>query len=192
MVVVSFAFTLVHIDFTRRLVEEDLAERAVAFAREMAATVGNQEELESGPLLERQIQGVLAARPSVLHLDILSFSGDGARLVEPTHDAVRRPHRRSVRSRGLPRGFSCHGRPHNRVPHVSLDGEVTEFATFDNIVPTGLAVSGNTVYMGPSVSIPVRDGRLGLGQFQRVVLVECEGPRERTLDVSGWAPGLTR
>jgi hypothetical protein len=75
---------------------------------------------------------------------------------------------------------------------VSLDGEVTEFATFDNIVPTGLAVSGNTVYMGPSVSIPVRDGRLGLGQFQRVVLVECEGPRERTLDVSGWAPGLTR
>jgi hypothetical protein len=36
---------------------------------------------------------------------------------------------------------------HNRVLHVILDGEVTEFATFGNIVPTGLAVSGNTVYI---------------------------------------------
>ena len=37
--------------------------------------------------------------------------------------------------------------------------------------------------VGPSVSVPVRDGRLGLGQFQRIVLVEFEGPRERTIEV---------
>jgi secondary thiamine-phosphate synthase enzyme len=39
--------------------------------------------------------------------------------------------------------------------------------------------------VGPSVSVPVRDGRLALGEFQRIVLVEFEGPRERTIDVSG-------
>ncbi|HEU4369888.1 MAG TPA: secondary thiamine-phosphate synthase enzyme YjbQ [Methylomirabilota bacterium] len=39
--------------------------------------------------------------------------------------------------------------------------------------------------VGPSVSIPVRGGRLGLGRFQHIVLVEFEGPRERTIDVAG-------
>ena len=37
--------------------------------------------------------------------------------------------------------------------------------------------------IGPSVSVPVRGGRLDLGRFQRVVLVEFEGPRERTVAV---------
>jgi len=35
----------------------------------------------------------------------------------------------------------------------------------------------------PFVSVPVRDGRLGLGQFQRIVLLEFEGPRERAVEV---------
>ena len=39
--------------------------------------------------------------------------------------------------------------------------------------------------VGPSVSVPVRDGRLALGRFQRIVLVEFEGPRERTIEVWG-------
>ena len=39
--------------------------------------------------------------------------------------------------------------------------------------------------VGPSVSVPVRDGRLALGRFQRIVLVEFEGPRERTIQVWG-------
>ena len=39
--------------------------------------------------------------------------------------------------------------------------------------------------VGPSVTVPVRDGRLGLGEFQRIVLVEFEGPRQRTIEVSG-------
>jgi secondary thiamine-phosphate synthase enzyme len=41
--------------------------------------------------------------------------------------------------------------------------------------------------VGPSVSVPVRDGRLGLGQFQHIVLVEFEGPRQRTIEVTGGA-----
>jgi secondary thiamine-phosphate synthase enzyme len=38
--------------------------------------------------------------------------------------------------------------------------------------------------VGPSVSVPVRGGRLGLGPFQRIVLVELEGPRQREIDVT--------
>jgi secondary thiamine-phosphate synthase enzyme len=37
--------------------------------------------------------------------------------------------------------------------------------------------------VGPSVSVPVRNGRLALGEFQRIVLLEFEGPRARTIDV---------
>ena len=43
--------------------------------------------------------------------------------------------------------------------------------------------------VGPSVSVSVRDGRLGLGQFQRIVLLEFEGPRERVVEV-GCSPYL--
>src|SRR5437867_3733918 len=41
--------------------------------------------------------------------------------------------------------------------------------------------------VGPSVSVPVRDGRLGLGPFQHIVLVEFEGPRQRTIEVTAGA-----
>ena len=45
---------------------------------------------------------------------------------------------------------------HNRLLYVTLDGTITEVKTFTDIVPTGLALSGNTVYMaeaGPSLII---------------------------------------
>jgi hypothetical protein len=42
----------------------------------------------------------------------------------------------------------------NRVLWVTLDGEVTEVIAFDDIVPTGLAVSGNTVYMAEAGPVP--------------------------------------
>jgi secondary thiamine-phosphate synthase enzyme len=38
--------------------------------------------------------------------------------------------------------------------------------------------------VGPHLVIPVSDGGLQLGQWQRVVLVEFDGPRERVIDVS--------
>jgi hypothetical protein len=50
----------------------------------------------------------------------------------------------------------------NRVLHVALDGEITEFMAFGNVVPTGLDVWGNDVYMaeaGPVPHLPV-DGRV--------------------------------
>ena len=37
--------------------------------------------------------------------------------------------------------------------------------------------------VGPSVHVPVRDGKLALGEFQRIVLMEFEGPRRRAVEV---------
>ena len=37
--------------------------------------------------------------------------------------------------------------------------------------------------VGPSVHVPVQDGKLALGEFQRVVLLEFEGPRQREIDM---------
>jgi sugar lactone lactonase YvrE len=59
-------------------------------------------------------------------------------------------------------GFLVTDGHHNRVLRITLDGEITEFMTFGNIVPTGLAVAGNTVYMaeaGPVPHLP-EDGRV--------------------------------
>src|SRR6266478_2727315 len=70
VVVVSFTFTAVQLDLTRTWREEDLRDRAVIFAREIAATIGDRHELESGALIDRKIHQIMAVRPSVLHLDI--------------------------------------------------------------------------------------------------------------------------
>jgi len=37
--------------------------------------------------------------------------------------------------------------------------------------------------VGPSVTIPVSNGQLDLGTWQSILLVECDGPRTRTLQV---------
>jgi secondary thiamine-phosphate synthase enzyme len=38
--------------------------------------------------------------------------------------------------------------------------------------------------IGTSASVPAKDGRLVLGTWQRVILVELDGPRTRELTVS--------
>jgi len=37
--------------------------------------------------------------------------------------------------------------------------------------------------IGPSVTVPVSGGDLDLGTWQSILLVECDGPRERAIDV---------
>ncbi len=51
-------------------------------------------------------------------------------------------------------GFLVTDGHHNRVLHVTRDGEICEFKTFENIVPTGLALKGNTVYMAEAGPVP--------------------------------------
>lgn len=38
-------------------------------------------------------------------------------------------------------------------------------------------------FLGPSETVPVREGRLLLGTWQGIALVECDGPREREIVV---------
>ena len=60
------------------------------------------------------------------------------------------------------RGFLVTDGHHNRVLRVSLDGAVSEAVAFGNIVPTGLEMSGNRMYMsqlGPAPHFP-QDGRV--------------------------------
>jgi hypothetical protein len=51
-------------------------------------------------------------------------------------------------------GFLVTDGHHNRVYRVTLDGKVTELIAFGNIVPTGLAVRGKTIYMAEAGPIP--------------------------------------
>jgi sugar lactone lactonase YvrE len=51
-------------------------------------------------------------------------------------------------------GFLVTDGHHNRVLEVTLDGEVTELVTFDNVVPTRLALSEDTVYMAEAGPVP--------------------------------------
>ncbi|HEY4108118.1 ScyD/ScyE family protein [Puia sp.] len=51
-------------------------------------------------------------------------------------------------------GFLVTDGHHNRVLYVTLDGEITEVIAFADVVPTGLAVRGNTIYVTQAGPIP--------------------------------------
>ena len=67
-------------------------------------------------------------------------------------------------------------------------------SALDHLVPTRKnwlhdRVDGNAhshikaSIMGPSELIPIRDGQLFLGRWQGILLLEFDGPRERTISV---------
>ncbi len=51
-------------------------------------------------------------------------------------------------------GFLVTDGHHNRVLRVTLDGEISELIGFGDVVPTGLAVSGNTIYLAEAGPVP--------------------------------------
>lgn len=59
-------------------------------------------------------------------------------------------------------GFLVSDGHHNRVLLVGLDGTVSEVIAFADIVPTGLAVAGNTIYLAEAGPVPHRptDGKV--------------------------------
>jgi len=78
----------------------------------------------------------------------------------------------------------------NDDPNVCVD----VLDALDRLVPAGVwrhdRVDGNAAahiqatILGPGETIPVRDGRLCLGRWQAVMLVELDGPRERAVLVT--------
>ena len=63
----------------------------------------------------------------------------------------------------------------NRVLSVTRDGAISEVIAFDNIVPTGLAVTGNTVYMAEAGPVP------HLPAAGKVVTFETKSPAATTV-----------
>lgn len=49
--------------------------------------------------------------------------------------------------------------------------------------PAHVAAHFLSALVGPSVHVPVQDGKLALGEFQRIVLMEFEGPRRRDVEI---------
>jgi hypothetical protein len=90
-------------------------------------------------------------------------------------------------------GFLVTDGHHNRVYRVTLDGTVTQLIAFGNIVPTGLAVRGNTIYMaeaGPVPHLPENGKVVAFGPTSATatqvasgspLLVDVEFGRGRTL-----------
>jgi two-component system, NtrC family, sensor kinase len=95
VVVVSFGFTLLQLALSRQSVEEDLQARAVFFAREVAASIGDRRELQGGARLERQIRQIMGVRRSVLQLDIIAFRGEDADIVATSDPRTRLPFTRA-------------------------------------------------------------------------------------------------
>jgi hypothetical protein len=82
-------------------------------------------------------------------------------------------------------GFLVTDGHHNRVLKVSLDGAVSELIAFDNIVPTGLALSGAMVFMaeaGPVPHLP-EDGRIVVFLPRRPFPIEIASGGRLLVDV---------
>ena len=52
------------------------------------------------------------------------------------------------------------------------------FRTLDS-----LDAQGKRVLLRADLNVPVRDGKLALGEFQRIALTEFEGPRRRQIEL---------
>ncbi len=99
LAVVSFGFTLLNLWLSHGWVEEDLKERAIAFAREIAVTIGDRRELESDALLSEQVREILTIRQTVSQLDILAIADNATTIVATSHPEVRLPFTRQDVSR---------------------------------------------------------------------------------------------
>src|SRR3989304_3342207 len=91
LVGVSFGFTALNFRLARGGIEEDLKERAITFAREVAATIGDRREFESSELLQGQIHEILTIRRSVTQLAVLAFGADGTRVAAASQPDRRLP-----------------------------------------------------------------------------------------------------
>lgn len=102
---------------------------------------------------------------------------------------------RDARSEGLCSVYVPHATAaivvnENDDPNICTDA----LEALDRLVPAGQwrhdRIDGNgaahvqAVMLGPSETIPIQDGRLCLGRWQAVMLVELDGPRERRVLVT--------
>jgi secondary thiamine-phosphate synthase enzyme len=104
-----------------------------------------------------------------------------------------------VAAASLPEGLCSVYTPHataaiivneNDDPNVCVD----VLDALDRLIPAGIwrhdrvdnnaAAHIQAAILGPGETIPIHDGRLCLGRWQAVMLVELDGPRERRVVVT--------
>ena len=100
---------------------------------------------------------------------------------------------------GLPEGLCSVYVPHATAAIVINENDDPNVCTdvldaLDRLIPAGIwrhdRVDGNAAshiqatILGPGETIPVKNGRLQLGTWQAVMLVELDGPRERRVLVT--------
>ncbi|MBI3989618.1 MAG: YjbQ family protein [candidate division NC10 bacterium] len=103
-----------------------------------------------------------------------------------------------VKKTGVEEGICCVYTPHATAAitvNENADPNVCEdfLDALAKLIPEGIwrhdridnngAAHIKAALIGPSEAIPVRDGRLLLGTWQAVMLVELDGPRERKVIV---------
>src|SRR3989442_6026890 len=91
LVVVSFSFTWPKFRLSRAWLEEDWRARAVPFAREVAATIGDRRKFETRDMLAHKIRQIMAIRQSVFQLDVLGFDEAGSHIVATSYEPRRLP-----------------------------------------------------------------------------------------------------
>ena len=71
------------------------------------------------------------------------------------------------------------------VPEDIMDilQTLTPTLTYRHDSPAHVAAHFLSALVGPSVQVPVQNGKLALGEFQRIVLLEFEGPRRREVEM---------
>src|SRR5262245_38848339 len=80
-------------------------------------------------------------------------------------------------------GFLVTDGHHNRVLRVGLDGSIAELKGFGDVVPTGLAVHGNTIYMAEA-------GPIGAGGQEDGKIVAIDAKSRTVTDVAATGPLL--
>lgn len=89
-------------------------------------------------------------------------------------------------------GFLVTDGHHNRVLWVTRDGAITELIAFGNVVPTGLAVWGNSIYVAQAGPIPhhPEDGRVVVFGPKSMTATEVAAGARLAVDVE-FGPGRT-
>ncbi len=82
-------------------------------------------------------------------------------------------------------GFVVTDGHHNRVLRVTLDGEVTELIAFGNVVPTGLAIWDNSIYVAQAGPIPheTEDGKVVMFRPKSTTATEVAAGVRMAIDV---------
>jgi secondary thiamine-phosphate synthase enzyme len=105
----------------------------------------------------------------------------------------------AVRASRVVEGICCIYTPHataaivlneNNDPQIGLD----LLDALDKLIPEGVwrhdridsngAAHLKAVILGPSEMVPIQNGRLALGTWQAIMLVELDGPRDRKVVIT--------